>query len=221
MAITPNYSWPTPDDTDNASAGASAIRTLAGDIDTDLYAIDGRVTTLEGSTPVPPGWVSGQYYAPDALIAAGTTATTNQIVYSPFHVDSTMSISALAIKCTAYTSTGTVLVGVYSNANSAPITKLFESSVSVTSAAIFEATVSQILTPGTYWLAACRTSGSFSLTSINSSANFNTKMPVQLSAGSVADYAGYVETGTGTLPTTATPTLNTANRAPALFVKKA
>lgn len=37
MAVTPNFSWPTPDDSDQLSSGAAAIRTLGSAIDERVY----------------------------------------------------------------------------------------------------------------------------------------------------------------------------------------
>jgi len=47
MASTTIHSWPTPDDTDAVSAGAAAIRTLAGAIDT---TVDGKANTADAAT---------------------------------------------------------------------------------------------------------------------------------------------------------------------------
>jgi len=38
MASTPNFAWPTPDDTDPVGDGALDIRTLADAIDTQVFA---------------------------------------------------------------------------------------------------------------------------------------------------------------------------------------
>lgn len=46
MALSPNYSWPEPDDSDFVKDGALAIRDLADDIDATVYAIDTTVKNL-------------------------------------------------------------------------------------------------------------------------------------------------------------------------------
>jgi hypothetical protein len=45
MATTPNYSWPTPDDTDLVKDGAGAIRDLGDAIDTTVDTVTGAITT--------------------------------------------------------------------------------------------------------------------------------------------------------------------------------
>lgn len=47
MAVTPNYSWPTPNDTDDANQGAAAIRSLGTAIDATVYANGTAITTLQ------------------------------------------------------------------------------------------------------------------------------------------------------------------------------
>ena len=48
MAVTPNFSWPTPDDTAFVRDGAAAIRALGDAVDGTVDGIDGRLTTAEG-----------------------------------------------------------------------------------------------------------------------------------------------------------------------------
>lgn len=72
MSQTDRHAWPTPDDTDRVSAGAAAMRALAGAIDTDLPLLAQGVATLTltGSDTAAldvnvPGWpadVGGQVY---------------------------------------------------------------------------------------------------------------------------------------------------------------
>jgi hypothetical protein len=47
MATTPNFGWPTPDDTDQVSAGAAAIRNLGNAVDTSVTAQGTAITGLE------------------------------------------------------------------------------------------------------------------------------------------------------------------------------
>lgn len=49
MAVTPNFSWPTPDDSDLVSQGAAAIRSLGTAVDATVYAQGTAVTGLEAS----------------------------------------------------------------------------------------------------------------------------------------------------------------------------
>lgn len=43
MALSPNYSWPEPDDTDLVKDGALAMRDLGDAIDSTVYTIDLKV----------------------------------------------------------------------------------------------------------------------------------------------------------------------------------
>ena len=47
MASSPNYAWSEPNDSDYVKNGALAMRTLGNAIDTTVYSIDTRVTTVE------------------------------------------------------------------------------------------------------------------------------------------------------------------------------
>jgi hypothetical protein len=46
MALSPNYGWTEPDDTDLVKDGANAMRTLGDDIDATVYSIDLQVSGI-------------------------------------------------------------------------------------------------------------------------------------------------------------------------------
>jgi hypothetical protein len=46
MALSPNYGWEEPDDSDLVKDGALAMRTLGDDIDSTVYSIDLQVQGL-------------------------------------------------------------------------------------------------------------------------------------------------------------------------------
>jgi len=50
MAVTPNFSWPTPDDSDAVSQGAAAIRALGTAIDGTVYAQGTAAVQVSGDT---------------------------------------------------------------------------------------------------------------------------------------------------------------------------
>jgi len=75
MAVTPNFSWPTPDDTDQLSAGAAAIRTLGSAIDARVYTqstaiataiaeIDLNTAAVAARVPLAGGTMTGKLRAP-------------------------------------------------------------------------------------------------------------------------------------------------------------
>lgn len=46
MALSPNYGWQEPDDSDFVKDGALAMRTLGNDIDSTVYSIDQKVAGI-------------------------------------------------------------------------------------------------------------------------------------------------------------------------------
>ena len=117
MATTPNYSWPTPDDTDLASLGASAMRDL-GD------AIDSTMLTVSNNAASPLGYISGSYYqVPFYGSTSNVTMTNNQVIYRPFYVTTSASWDRIGVRSGGtYTASGNVNVGIYNSANAKPST---------------------------------------------------------------------------------------------------
>ena len=86
MATTPNFSWPTPDNTDLVKNGALAIRTLADAIDASLGDLEGgttnQVLAKNSNTDMDFKWVADASGIPATIIdakgdlIAGTAADT-------------------------------------------------------------------------------------------------------------------------------------------------
>lgn len=81
MATTPNFSWPTPDDTDQINQGAAAIRTLGSAIDEQVYtnstAIGTAFTQIAARLPLTGGTLTGALDAPNVYldVTAGSSDT--------------------------------------------------------------------------------------------------------------------------------------------------
>ena len=76
MAVTPNFSWPTPDDSDAVSQGAAAIRSLGTAIDATVYSQGTAAVQLTGGT------MTGELVAPN--VGIGVTAAGSDTVALDF-----------------------------------------------------------------------------------------------------------------------------------------
>jgi len=76
MAVTPNFSWPTPDDSDAVSQGAAAIRSLGTAVDATVYAQGTAVTGLEASkVDVAGDTMTGILTAPNVFLGVDTAGS--------------------------------------------------------------------------------------------------------------------------------------------------
>jgi len=83
MAVTPNFSWPTPDDSDAVSQGAAAMRSLGTAVDATVYAQGTAVTGLEASkVDVAGDTMTGGLTAPNVTL--GVTAAGSDTVALDF-----------------------------------------------------------------------------------------------------------------------------------------
>jgi hypothetical protein len=79
MATTPNFGWPTPDDTDQVSEGAAAIRGLGDAIDSSVTAqgtaIAGLESGLDGKVAKAGDTMTGGLVAPNVGLGVTTAAS--------------------------------------------------------------------------------------------------------------------------------------------------
>ena len=147
MPTTTYFGWTTPADTDLVKNGASAMRTLGNGIDTTSFAL---ITSLPK--------ITGRYYRTWSVIAptAGSLSTSTTY-YTPIYITKTATVDRLVVRtASTFSGTGVVRLGIYnSDSNGQPSTVLLDAGTVATSAAStdYSITVSQSLTPGTYWLA--------------------------------------------------------------------
>jgi hypothetical protein len=109
MAVTPNFGWPTPNDSDDANQGAAAIRALGDAIDSTVDGIDGRVTDAEGDID---GLKDG------SLLPAATTSVAGAVLGTTSDLGNT----ALGSNAFAANTTGDRNVAVGENALAANTT---------------------------------------------------------------------------------------------------
>lgn len=86
MATTPNYTWPTPNDTDQLADGASAIRALGDAVDSTVFAQStaiaangSAITTLQSDVatklPLAGGTVTGNILAQNVALEVTTAGS--------------------------------------------------------------------------------------------------------------------------------------------------
>ena len=103
-----------------------------------------------------PGHAAGQYYGPNGSVTATRSYGANELRLTPYRVRSSQTFDRFAIEVTTAGGAGTVFrLGIW-NHNSAtgrPGTLLLDAgTVAGDSAAGVEKTISQLLSPGWYWL---------------------------------------------------------------------
>lgn len=123
----------------------------------------GRLTSAltNSSLGYRPKHIAGRYYPAEHTnsIAAGSAGqgigTATSTVTVPFYVGMTASFDRIGVYCSASTAASTVRLGIYSSAATGkPGVLLVDGgTVATTSTGIKEATISQSLDPGWYWLA--------------------------------------------------------------------
>jgi hypothetical protein len=92
---------------------------------------------------------------------------TNQLVnsaqvmyFAPIYVPNTVTVNQISLRVTALTADSVDYLGIYSNSNGAPSTKVLDAgSVNPTGSGTYSITVSQQLSVGWYWLAIQHYSG--------------------------------------------------------------
>jgi hypothetical protein len=180
--LTPNYSLHYPIPTDPVDV-AGDIELLADDVDTALLNkasllsgvpvggtagqilskvnstdyntqwVQGEVRTLQA-----PAYVTGRYYSTPYFSTSSSTIGINTTKYLQFYVSETTTFDRISIVTSSiFTGTSVIRLGIYANSSGTlPSTVLLDAgTVSANEAStIFEATISQSLSKGWYWLAA-------------------------------------------------------------------
>lgn len=134
------------------------------------------------------GFTAGLYYSTIGT-RGDSTAVVNTTVYTPFIVTQTKTFDRIAIATVAsYVGTGSVRLGIYDNDSTTgkPTTVVLDAGTVATTAAstIYQITISQSLTVGTYWLA-------FNMQTAASTPTYRGLFPV------VASAYGYLVSTTG------------------------
>jgi len=151
-----------------ATQAASSVSITGGSVTgiTDLTVADGGTgastaagarTNLQIAANMP-GYQSGVWYiSPLATSTQGGPAVTANLLYaSPIYVSETLTTSALGIYVTTGAASTNVRMGIYNCANGIPTSLVVDAGTGSTSSSAVtrEISVSQVLTPGWYFIAA-------------------------------------------------------------------
>ena len=106
------------------------------------------------------GFTSGVYYSLARGGGGNFTSVFQTVYYTPFLLNETKTFDRITTATgSTYSGTGAIRLGIYNNDKTTgkPSTVLLDAGTVATTAAIttYEITISQSLSPGTYWLAFC------------------------------------------------------------------
>jgi hypothetical protein len=164
-------------------------------------------------------FASGQYTSASSASSGNAGPTNNRLYYQPIYVPRTITVDRFAVTHVATSAgAGSVMrLGIYNSTGDLPSTLLLDAGtvdLSTAANAFKTVTVSQVLTPGVYWLACVAqiTSGS---------PTFATGVPAFMVPDGGNTFTGVkFEAGvTGTLPASATPGSSNTTQAPLVFVR--
>jgi hypothetical protein len=173
--------------------------------------------TQSGGSSVPPAYlpfVSQAFYKSAIPGTSGAVSNTNTTYYSPFYVPATTSFDRIGCTTTTVTTSGNARLGIYSDTNGAPDALVLDAGTVSYSAnsSPYLITIDQSLTPGWYWLAFNRQSGSSTFLGAVGAATI--VGGVQRMAGTTSGnfVSMYNQTSvTGNFPESATPVSNSTS----------
>lgn len=222
---TPNFGWPVPTSTDLVKDGATAIEALGDSIDTSLLDLKGgainQVLTKNSATDMDFTWTtpatsvspatnfrSGQLYSASGTRTNGTGAL-NITYYLPIVVPNSVTFDRISCTTsTTFAGTGVVRLGIYNtDGTGLPSTVLLDAgTVSCTATSTnYAITISQAMTPGIYYLAACIQTSATTNGFVGQSALYAPAMPVTNTSPTGISLFGYSQSGvTGAFATAAT-----------------
>ena len=238
---TTNFGWDIPQSTDLVKDGATAIAALGQDIDTALVDLKGGTTgqylTKTSGTDLDFTWAtisavtsvtnfrSGQFYKAWGTHTNGTAAL-NVTYYLPIVIPNSITLDRISCTTsTTFAGTGVVRLGIYNiDGTGLPSTVLLDAgTVSVTASSTnYAITISQAMTPGIYYLAACLQTSATTNGFVGQTALYAPAMPQENTTPTGVSIYGYRQTGvTGAFATAATtgPIVSSANITP--FVRVA
>jgi hypothetical protein len=176
-----------------------------------------------GGSSVPPAYlpfVSQAFYKSPIPGSSGVPANTNTTYYSPFYVPATTSFDRIGCTTTTVTTAGNARLGIYSDTNGAPDALVLDAGTVSYSAnsTPYLITIDQSLTPGWYWLAFNRQSGSSTfLGAVGAATLVGGVQRVGTTSGNFISM--YNQTSvTGNFPESATP-VSTSSTSPTPFLR--
>ena len=154
---------------------------------------------------------TGRYWGSPNFAALTTFAfPTGEMYFTPVWVPIAMTADRLAINVTSGIASGTTRLGIYSSdANGVPNALVVDAgTVATTSSGVKEATISQALTPGLYWLAAVNQTAAATV-SYYASSNNAFMYPYGTANAAFGHKVAYKQSSvTGALPSTPTPVVD-------------
>lgn len=160
--------------------------------------------------------VSGQYTG-SHVSGASSAMNNNRLYYVPIIIHKRVTITAIGINhaATAAGAGSVVRLGIYNSSNSLPSTLLLDAGTVATDTAAGQkfVTISQVLDPGMYWLAAVAQT-------VSGTPTFSTGTPSMVVSDTANVTSGTkFEAGvTGTLPSSATPGASNTTSPPVIFL---
>lgn len=214
--------------TDISTSLADADLFVAVDVSDTSMAASGTDKKLTASNlkayvgGIYPHMGSGRYWGtPNANALASFAFSTGELYFTPLWVPVAMTVDRISINVQSGIASGTVRLGIYSsNANGVPASLLLDAgTVATTSSGVKEATISQALTPGIYWLAAVSQTAGATLYYFPT-ANNTVMYPFSTTNGAFDHRVAYKQSSvTGALP--GTPTLSADYNQLAVQVRQA
>jgi hypothetical protein len=196
MAVTPNFGWPTPNDSDDANQGAAAIRALGDAVDAAVAAV----------------WipVSGQAYG--SFGNSTLAATLNLAYFSPVYFPRPTAVDQIRAQVTTAGAAGAVVrLGIYRQnpATGLPGTLLLDAgTVDATTTGVKTISVSETIT-GMVW---CVVVTQVVTATLRSSTAVNQGYYGGAGDGNLNSNTGPTQSGvTGALPASATATTTATN----------
>ena len=176
--------------TGTPAAPTAAVGTNTTQIATTAFVQANRVSF---------GFTSGLYYSLPRGGGGNLTTVFQTVYYTPFLINETKTFDRITTATgSTYSGTGAIRLGIYNNdiTTGKPSTVLLDAGTVATTAALttYEITISQSLSPGTYWLAFCVQTAP--TVSTNIAFNNSSSIGYTVSTTGLTNNAGYwTETG--------------------------
>ena len=206
------------------TVGTIGSGTWQGTVINPAYGGTGATTaaTARANLEIVPSMIpmisGGTYRTQSPLNTAATSGSQNRLEWTPIFVGTTTTFANIGITCVGLVTAGNVRLGIYSDNQGLPSSRLYDSgAISVTAANTFNtpASFSQTLSPGWYWVCSVLQGlvGTFWVTATTQSTfAINQRTNAQPTSTYPGIVNGFTQSSvTGALPATATPVANVNN----------
>jgi hypothetical protein len=149
---------------------------------------------------------SGSYFRTPANQTGGTSFTTNLLYFTPIEIGGAITVTRILINTGTLVTSGNIRLGIYgSDTNGLPGSLVLDAgTVTPTTVASYQITISQALNAGRYWLAGVQQSGSMTIQGFTNTSLFS--QGFQIDSVTTSNNPGFptLSSVTGALPSTAT-----------------